>query len=312
MRILNMHLLITGGTGSFGNAMLSRLDKKSASGNLVIKVLSRDEKKQDDQKQLFKNVQFLLGDTRDLETCRRAMRGITHVFHAAALKQVPNCEEHPLEAIKTNILGTQNVIQAAGEAGVQRMITLSTDKACYPVNAMGMTKALAEKITLTANEVYPDTSFVCTRYGNVLRSRGSVVPLWESLAAAGKPLTLTNPRMTRFLMTLGDACDLVEKAFESKEKGCIYVLKSPAAFMEDVAAVISPNMIVGKIRPGEKLDETLITSEEMRRTIDMGDHFIISDSHKAGAIHPFTSATTRILSRDEIRVILERGKEYGA
>ncbi len=305
-----MRLLITGGTGSFGNAMISRL-LKSGEGNerTTIRVLSRDEKKQDEQKVLFPEVEFLLGDTRDPSSCRKAVRGITHIFHAAALKQVPNCEQHPLEAIKTNVLGTQNMIEAAGEQGVQRFITLSTDKACYPINAMGLSKALAEKLTLTANTTYPDTSFVCTRYGNVLRSRGSVVPHWESLAAQSLPLMVTNPRMTRFLMTLQDACELVLLAFAASERGCIYVLKSPAAFMEDVAATISPHITIGKIRPGEKLDETLITSEEMRRTVDKGSHFLITDSHKAGAIHPFTSATTRILSRDEIRAILERGKE---
>lgn len=305
-----MRLMITGATGSFGRAMLLRWAKRNEIGDIV--AFSRDEKKQEELREAFPGVKTVLGDTRDLESVRRAMRGVTHVFHAAALKQVPNCEQHPLEAIKTNVLGTQNVIQAAGEAGAQRMITLSTDKACYPINAMGQTKALAEKLTISANETYPDTSFVCTRYGNVLRSRGSVVPLWESLAAEGKPLMLTNPRMTRFLMTLGDACDLVWKAFEDGNRACIYVLKSPAAFMEDVAAVVSPNIVVGKIRPGEKLDETLITSEEMRRTQDMGDHFVITNQHQFGAIHPFTSATTRILSRDEIRVILEKGREYGA
>jgi UDP-glucose 4-epimerase len=297
------HLLITGGTGSFGARMLSALAKRN--DFTKISILSRDEKKQEELRSRFPNVRTILGDTRCLETMRLATKGITHVFHAAALKQVPNCESHPWQAILTNVAGTRNVLLAAGEAGVERVIVLSTDKACYPINVMGMTKALAEKLTLAANDEFPDTAFVCTRYGNVLRSRGSVVPLWESQAARGEPLMLTNPRMTRFLMTLDDACDLVLRAFESTERRCIYVLKSPAAYMEDVAHAISPNFVVGKIRPGEKLDETLITSEEMRRTVDCSDHFRITDSHQAGAIHPFTSATTRLLSRVEIRAILD-------
>ena len=296
-----MRLLITGGTGSFGSAMLARL----ASGNAKITVLSRDEKKQDDLKKLYPNVTWLIGDTRDPERVRQAMKGQEVVFHAAALKQVPNCESHPMEAVKTNVLGTEVCLRAAGEAGVKRFVTLSTDKACYPINAMGMTKALAEKLTLNANHIYPDTSFVCTRYGNVLRSRGSVVPLWEEQAASGQTLMLTNPRMTRFLMTLSDAVDLVLLAFDDSSKECIYVLKSPAAYMGDVARVISPNVVVGKIRPGEKLDETLITAEEMRRTIDCGHFFKITNSHQRGTVdEAFTSGSTTILSTDEIRAIL--------
>jgi UDP-glucose 4-epimerase len=295
--------------------MLARL----ASGNAKITVLSRDEKKQDDLKKLYPNVTWLIGDTRDPERVRQAMRGQEVVFHAAALKQVPNCESHPMEAVKTNVVGTETCLKAAGEAGVRRFVTLSTDKACYPINAMGLTKALAEKLTLNANHIYPDTSFVCTRYGNVLRSRGSVVPLWEEQAASGQTLMLTNPRMTRFLMTLDEAVNLVLLAFDDSERECIYVLKSPAAYMEDVARVISSNVVVGKIRPGEKLDETLITAEEMRRTIDCGHWFrvamrrSIKQSHyfetnpiNQGCIEfdSFKSSTTTILSTDEIRAIL--------
>jgi UDP-N-acetylglucosamine 4,6-dehydratase len=300
-------LLITGITGSFGMHMLKALER--AKINWCVRGLSRCEKKQDDMKPMFPHVQFVVGDTRDKEAVRQAMRDVDYVFHAAALKQVPSCEEHVLEAIKTNILGTENVLTAAGEAGVKRVVTLSTDKACYPINAMGMTKALAEKLTLSYNGKY-DTEYVCTRYGNVLRSRGSVVPLWESLAAEGKPLMLTNPRMTRFLMTLQEACELVLYALEGSEKECTYVLKSPAAYMEDVAKVISPNIIVDKIRPGEKLDEVLITAEEMRRTVDCGKYYRITSTHQQAEMRSFTSSTTRLLSQAEIRDIIYAGGKH--
>lgn len=303
-----MRLLITGVTGSFGTAMCEELASRN---DVEIRGLSRDEKKQDDLKTRFPKVDFLLGDTRDYGAVTQAMRGVDCVFHAAALKQVPNCEAHPLEAIKTNILGTENVLRAAGEAGVKRVVTLSTDKACYPINAMGMTKALAEKLTLAANRTYPDTAYVCTRYGNVLRSRGSVVPLWESLAAEGKPLMLTNPRMTRFLMTLKEAVALVLVALDDNERECIYVLKSPAAYMEDVAKAISPNIVIGKIRPGEKLDETLITAEEMRRTVDCGTFYRITNAHRQARMECFTSSTTTLLSVDDIRAILTTGGSHG-
>ena len=300
------HLLITGGTGSFGTAMLDRLASSvgAEKQQWKISVLSRDEKKQDDLKALFPSVQFVIGDTRDIQSVSQAMRGVDYVFHAAALKQVPNCELHPFEAIKTNVLGTENVLRAAGVAGVKRVVTLSTDKACYPINAMGLTKALAEKLTLNYNSKYPNTDFVCTRYGNVLRSRGSVVPLWEASAKDGKPLVLTNPRMTRFLMTLDEAVDLVLHAFGDADRECIYVLKSPSAFMEDVAKAISNNISVGKIRAGEKLDEVLVTSEEMRRTIDCGKHYKITNKHQQATSQQFCSATARLLSLDEIRDIL--------
>jgi UDP-N-acetylglucosamine 4,6-dehydratase/5-epimerase len=299
------HLLITGGTGSFGTAMLARLAHKTEEkSQWQITVLSRDEKKQDDLKAVFPNVRFVIGDTRDMQSVAQAMRGVEYVFHAAALKQVPNCESHPLEAIKTNILGTENVLRAAGEYGVKRVITLSTDKACYPINAMGQTKALAEKLTLNYNHRYPNTDFVCTRYGNVLRSRGSVVPLWEQLERDGRPLLLTNPRMTRFLMTLDEAVDLVFLAFKDSDRECIYVLKSPAAFMEDVAEAISHNVIIGRIRPGEKLDEVLVTSEEARRCLDMGTYFKITNKHQHAVHQQFCSANARLLSVDEIRAIL--------
>lgn len=299
------HLLITGGTGSFGTAMLARLAHKTEEKNQwQITVLSRDEKKQEDLRASFPDVRFVIGDTRDMQIVSQAMRGVDYVFHAAALKQVPNCEDHPFEAIKTNIMGTENVLRAAGEYGVKRVVTLSTDKACYPINAMGMTKALAEKLTLNYNKRYPNTDFVCTRYGNVLRSRGSVVPLWEQLERDGRPLVLTNPRMTRFLMTLDEAVDLVLHAFKDSDRECIYVLKSPSAFMEDVAKAISHNVIVGRIRPGEKLDEVLVTAEEMRRTIDCGAHFKITNKHQHAVQQQYCSANARLLSTPEIRAIL--------
>jgi UDP-N-acetylglucosamine 4,6-dehydratase len=304
-----MRLLITGVTGSFGTAMCAALASRN---DVEIRGLSRDEKKQDELRSRFPKVDFVLGDTRDYGAVSQAMRGVDYVFHAAALKQVPSCETHPLEAIKTNILGTENVLRAAGEAGVQRVVTLSTDKACYPINVMGQTKALAEKLTLAANRTFPYTAFVCTRYGNVLRSRGSVVPLWESLAAQGKPLTLTNPRMTRFLMTLDEAVKLVLLAFEdTKHYDCIYVLKSPAAYMSDVAKAISTDVVVGKIRPGEKLDETLITAEEMRRAVDCGTYFRITNSHQQAKMECFTSANATLLSVPEIRAILNAGGPHG-
>lgn len=308
-----MRLFVTGATGSFGTSMLERLaNNQFLSQSKTIfttpTAFSRCEKKQEDlRKRLGARVTTTIGDTRDYQAVLQAMRGHDAVFHAAALKQVPNCEDNVLEAIKTNILGTENVLRAAGELGVKRVVVLSTDKACYPINAMGMTKALAEKLAISYNSKYPNTDFVCTRYGNVLRSRGSVVPLWEELAAEGKPLTITNPRMTRFLMSLSEAVDLVLLALADSRRACTYVLKSPAAFMRDVAEAISPNVVVGKIRPGEKLDETLITSEEMRRTVDCGHYFVIGQKHVEGALHAFTSASTRILSQDDIRVILQGG-----
>jgi UDP-N-acetylglucosamine 4,6-dehydratase len=267
-------VLITGGTGSLGKSLVEYLLKETKVRRIAI--FSRDELKQQHLRIQFKDnprLRWFLGDVRDLDRLKRALHGVDYVIHAAALKQVDTGEYNPMEFIKTNVLGSQNVIDASIDAGVKRVVALSTDKACYPINAMGMTKALAEKLTLNANHIYPDTSYVCTRYGNVLRSRGSVVPLWEEQAASGQTLMLTNPRMTRFLMTLSDAVDLVLLAFDDSSKECIYVLKSPAAYMGDVARVISPNVVVGKIRPGEKLDETLITAEEMRRTIDCGHFF---------------------------------------
>lgn len=294
-------LLITGVTGSFGTAMCELAASRK---DYAVCGISRDEKKQDDAKKAYPNVQFVIADTRDFAAVKQAMRGVDCVFHAAALKQVPSCEDHVFEAIKTNVLGTENVLRAAGECGVKRVVTLSTDKACYPINAMGITKALAEKLTLSYNHKFPDTEYVCTRYGNVLRSRGSVVPLWEELAQRGEPLVLTNPRMTRFLMTLTEACALVMHALDDPERESIYVLKSPAAYMEDVAKVISPNINVGKIRPGEKLDEVLITAEEMRRTVDCGKFFRITPHHQQAEMRCFTSSNTRLLSQEEIRAIL--------
>ena len=279
-------LLITGGTGSFGNAVLNRfLDTDIKE----IRVFSRDEKKQDDMRHEFQakmpekaeKIKFFIGDVRDLASVKNAMYGVDYIFHAAALKQVPSCEFFPIEAVKTNVIGTDNVLTAAIECGVSKVICLSTDKAAYPVNAMGTSKAMMEKVVVAKSRtVSPEkTSICCTRYGNVMCSRGSVIPLWIEQIKAGKPITITEPNMTRFIMSLEEAVDLVLFAFENGQSGDILVQKAPACTIEilakAVAELFGPDTEIKNIgiRHGEKMYETLLTNEECLNAEDMGDFY---------------------------------------
>lgn len=276
-------LLITGGTGSFGNTVLRRfLD----TGIREIRVFSRDEKKQDDQRKRFRSekLKFYIGDVRDPASVLAATRGVDFIFHAAALKQVPSCEFHPMEAVKTNVMGTENVLEAAIHNGVGRVVCLSTDKAVYPINAMGISKALMEKVMVAkSRELANSQTVICgTRYGNVMASRGSVIPLFAQQIAAGKPITVTDPNMTRFMMTLSDAVDLVLYAFTHGSNGDIFVQKAPAATIGVLAQAVREGLGVGQhpievigTRHGEKLYETLLSREEMANAIDMGDYYRI-------------------------------------
>ena len=278
----NKTLLITGGTGSFGNAVLKRfLDTEIKE----IRIFSRDEKKQDDMRHELNNpkVKFYIGDVRNKRSVDAAMKGVDYIFHAAALKQVPSCEFFPIEAVKTNVMGAENVIDSAIEHGVKRIIVLSTDKAVYPINAMGITKALAEKVMVAkSRNLDENNTVICgTRYGNVMASRGSVIPLFVDQIKANKDLTVTDPNMTRFMMTLEDAVDLVLYAFKHGHNGDIFVQKSPASTIHDLAqALLEMYQSTNKIkiigtRHGEKLYETLVNREEMAKAIDMGDYFRI-------------------------------------
>lgn len=276
-------LLITGGTGSFGNAVLSRFLKTDIS---EIRIFSRDEKKQDDMRHEFQakmpeasdKISFFIGDVRDLASVKNAMHEVDYIFHAAALKQVPSCEFFPLEAVKTNVMGTDNVLTAAIEAGVKSVICLSTDKAAYPVNAMGTSKAMMEKVIVAKSRtVSPEkTKICCTRYGNVMCSRGSVIPLWIEQIKQGKPITVTEPSMTRFIMSLDEAVDLVLFAFENGISGDILVQKAPACTIEVLAKAVTELFLpateikVIGIRHGEKMYETLLTNEECAGAVDMG------------------------------------------
>ena len=279
----NKILLITGGTGSFGNAVLERfLDSDIAE----IRVFSRDEKKQDDLRKRYANskLKLYIGDVRDYSSVINATRGVDFIFHAAALKQVPSCEFHPMEAVKTNVIGTENVLEAAIQNAVNRVVCLSTDKAVYPINAMGISKAMMEKVMVakSRNLNASKTVICCTRYGNVMASRGSVIPLFVEQISKGKPLTLTDPNMTRFMMTLADAVDLVLYAFEHGNNGDIFVQKAPAATVETLAKALvglmekseHPINIIGT-RHGEKLYEALLSREEIACAEDMGDYFRI-------------------------------------
>lgn len=275
-------LLITGGTGSFGNAVLERfLD----SDLKEIRIFSRDEKKQEDMRIKYKNdkLKFYIGDVRDYRSIDDAMEGVDYIFHAAALKQVPSCEFFPIQAVKTNVLGTENVLDAAIKHNVKKVIVLSTDKAAYPINAMGMSKAMMEKVAVAkGRNLEEGKTVICrTRYGNVMASRGSVIPLFCDQIAAGKPLTITNPEMTRFMMTLEDAVELVIYAFEHGEQGDLFVQKAPAATIEVLAQAVkelknsdAPINCIGT-RHGEKLYEVLVTKEEMVNAEDMGDYYRI-------------------------------------
>lgn len=276
----NRILLITGGTGSFGNAVLNRFI--STDHFKEIRIFSRDEKKQDDMRNQLKNdkLKFYIGDVRDYNSVERAMRGVDYVFHAAALKQVPSCEFFPLEATKTNVFGTQNVIDAAVANNVEKVICLSTDKAAYPINAMGISKALMEKVAIAASRNIVGNTTVClTRYGNVMASRGSVIPLFLKQINEGTPITITDPNMTRFLMSLEEAVELVLFAFEHGNQGDLFVNKAPAGTIGDLAVALkelakadNEIKIIGT-RHGEKLYETLCTREEMQKAEDMGDFY---------------------------------------
>ncbi|MBD3614986.1 MAG: polysaccharide biosynthesis protein [Gracilimonas sp.] len=280
-KILNKKLLITGGTGSFGNAVLNRfLESEQFS---EIRIFSRDEKKQDDMRKSLNNekLRFYIGDVRNYDSIEKAVRGVDHVFHAAALKQVPSCEFFPLEAVKTNVLGTQNVIDAAEKNKVEKVICLSTDKAAYPINAMGISKAMMEKVVVAASRNLRHTTVCLTRYGNVMASRGSVIPLFVNQIKKGDPLTITDPKMTRFLMSLEEAVELVLFAFENANPGDLFVNKAPAGTIGDLATALRElyksdvdTKIIGT-RHGEKLFETLCTREEMMKAEDMGDFFRI-------------------------------------
>ena len=283
----NKTLLITGGTGSFGNAVLNRFLKTDIA---EIRIFSRDEKKQDDMRHEFQakmpevaeKIKFYLGDVRDLASVKNAMHGVDFIFHAAALKQVPSCEFFPIEAVKTNVLGTENVLTAAIEAGVKNVVCLSTDKAAYPVNAMGTSKAMMEKVIVAKSRtVSPEkTKICCTRYGNVMCSRGSVIPLWIDQIRAGKPITVTDPKMTRFIMSLEEAVDLVLFAFEHGESGDILVQKAPACTIQTQAEAVcelfggdkNAIKVIG-IRHGEKMYETLLANEECANAIDLGNFY---------------------------------------
>ena len=278
-------LMITGGTGSFGNAVLRRFLQTDIK---EIRIFSRDEKKQDDMRHEYQarypevanKIKFYIGDVRSLESCRGAMPGVDYIFHAAALKQVPSCEFFPMEAVRTNVIGTDNVLTAAIEAGVECVICLSTDKAAYPINAMGISKAIEEKVAVAKSRYSGKTKICCTRYGNVMCSRGSVIPLWIDQIRQGNPITLTEPKMTRFIMSLDEAVDLVLFAFEHGTNGDILVQKAPACTIQTQAEAVC-ELFGGKkedikvigIRHGEKLYETLLTNEECAKAEDMGNFY---------------------------------------
>ena len=325
----NKTLMITGGTGSFGNAVLNRfLDTDIGE----IRIFSRDEKKQDDMRHHFQStmpaaaekIKFYIGDVRDIQSVRNAMHGVDYIFHAAALKQVPSCEFFPIEAVKTNVLGTENVLTAAIEAGVSNVVCLSTDKAAYPVNAMGTSKAMMEKVIVAKSRtVSPDkTKICCTRYGNVMCSRGSVIPLWIDQIRAGNPITITDGNMTRFIMSLDEAVDLVLFAFEHGQSGDILVQKAPACTIQTQAEAVcelfggdKDNIKVIGIRHGEKMYETLLTNEECANAVDMGnfyrvprdnrglnyDKYFSKGDVKRSKLTEFNSNNTRRLDLEETK-----------
>ena len=303
----NKTLLITGGTGSFGHAVMKRFLDTDIN---EIRIFSRDEKKQDDMRKLYKNdkLKFYIGDVRDLASVKNAMYGVDYVFHAAALKQVPSCEFFPLEAVKTNVLGTDNVLTGAIEMGIKKVICLSTDKAAYPINAMGISKAMMEKVFVAkANTVDPTSTLICgTRYGNVMASRGSVIPLFIEQIKAGQPLTVTDPEMTRFLMSLEEAVELVIFAFQNAQAGDIMVQKSPASTVGDLAQAIKELFnaeneikVIGT-RHGEKLYETLLTKEENVVAKDMGDFYRVpADKRDLNYDKYFVDGDQKLSSEEE-------------
>lgn len=320
-------LMITGGTGSFGNAVLNRFLKTDIG---EIRIFSRDEKKQDDMRHDFQarmpevadKIKFYIGDVRDLQSVRAAMPGVDYIFHAAALKQVPSCEFFPMEAVRTNVIGTENVLTAAIEEGVESVICLSTDKAAYPINAMGITKAIEEKVAVAKSRMSRKTKICCTRYGNVMCSRGSVIPLWIDQIEQGNPITLTEPSMTRFIMSLEEAVDLVLFAFEHGENGDLLIQKAPACTIQTQAEAVC-ELFGGKkedikvigIRHGEKMYETLLTNEECAKAVDMGnfyrvpadnrglnyDKYFKDGDEKRNTLTEFNSNNTRRLNLEETK-----------
>ena len=315
-------LLITGGTGSFGNAVLNRFLKTDIG---EIRIFSRDEKKQDDMRHDFQarmpevanKIKFYIGDVRNKSTLKYAMKGVDYVFHAAALKQVPSCEFFPMEAVKTNVIGTDNTLDAAIDAGVKCVICLSTDKAAYPINAMGITKAIEEKIAVAKSRNSGETKICCTRYGNVMCSRGSVIPLWIDQIRHGNPITLTEPNMTRFIMSLEEAVDLVLFAFEHGQNGDILVQKAPACTIQTQAEAVcelfahqwggdastglaADNIKVIGIRHGEKMYETLLTKEECAKAVDMGDFYRVpADNRDLNYDKYFKDGDTKMVTIEE-------------
>ena len=323
-------LMITGGTGSFGNAVLDRfLDTDIGE----IRIFSRDEKKQDDMRHEYQakmpeaanKIKFYIGDVRDLQSVRGAMHGVDYIFHAAALKQVPSCEFFPMEAVRTNVIGTDNVLTAAIEEGVACVICLSTDKAAYPINSMGMTKAIEEKVAIAKSRMSGKTKICCTRYGNVMCSRGSVIPLWIDQIKAGNPITVTEPSMTRFIMSLEEAVDLVLFAFEHGKNGDLLIRKAPACTIQTQAEAVC-ELFGGKkedikiigIRHGEKMYETLLTNEECAKAVDMGDFYRVPADNRGlnydkyfkegdearNTLTEFNSNNTRRLNLEETKATI--------
>ena len=320
-------LMITGGTGSFGNAVLNRFLKTDIG---EIRIFSRDEKKQDDMRHDFQakmpevadKIKFYIGDVRDLQSVKGAMHGVDYIFHAAALKQVPSCEFSPMEAVRTNVIGTDNVLTAAIEEGVECVICLSTDKAAYPINAMGITKAIEEKVSVAKSRMSGKTKICCTRYGNVMCSRGSVIPLWIDQIKSGNPITITEGSMTRFIMSLEEAVDLVLFAFEHGENGDLLIQKAPACTIQTQAEAVC-ELFGGKkedikvigIRHGEKMYETLLTNEECAKAVDMGnfyrvpadnrglnyDKYFKEGDEKRNTLTEFNSNNTRRLNLEETK-----------
>ena len=323
-------LMITGGTGSFGNAVLNRFLETDIG---EIRIFSRDEKKQDDMRHEFQakmpemanKIKFYIGDVRDLQSVRGAMHGVDYIFHAAALKQVPSCEFFPMEAVRTNVVGTDNVLTAAIEAGVESVICLSTDKAAYPINAMGITKAIEEKVAVAKSRNSGKTKICCTRYGNVMCSRGSVIPLWIEQIKQGNSVTVTDPTMTRFIMSLEEAVDLVLFAFEHGENGDLLIQKAPACTIGTQAQAVC-ELFGGKkedikvigIRHGEKMYETLLTNEECAKAVDMGkfyripadnrslnyDKYFIKGDVKRNVLTEFNSNNTELLNVEQVKLKL--------
>ena len=320
-------LMITGGTGSFGNAVLNRFLKTDIG---EIRIFSRDEKKQDDMRHEFQakmpdvadKIKFYIGDVRDLQSVKNAIHGVDYIFHAAALKQVPSCEFFPMEAVRTNVIGTDNVLTAAIEEGVEAVICLSTDKAAYPINAMGITKAIEEKVAVAKSRNSGKTKICCTRYGNVMCSRGSVIPLWIEQIKNGQPITLTEPKMTRFIMSLDEAVDLVLFAFEHGENGDLLIQKAPACTIRTQAEAVcelfggnKENIRVIGIRHGEKMYETLLTNEECAKAVDMGnfyrvpadnrglnyDKYFKEGDEKRNVLTEFNSNNTELLSVEQVK-----------